>query len=110
MQNIGFYSEKISLGQLSSKVIKKEYKYLKELEKIIEDINKSNYRNQIYDLSSKYYTFIPHNFGMNHMSKFVINSKEAIKKELELLGSIKNIKIVNGILHSNKYNLNNGKK
>ncbi len=39
MQNIGFYSEKISLGQLSSKVIMKGYKYLKELEEIIEDIN-----------------------------------------------------------------------
>ena len=109
IQNIGYDSDKIPLGQLSSEVIKEGYKYLNELEKIIEDKNKSNYSNQIYDLSSKYYTLIPHNFGMYHMSKFVINSKDAIKKEHELLDSIKNIKIISGILHSHIDNLNNEK-
>ena len=42
MQNIGFDSNKIPLGQLSSKVIKEGYKYFIKLEKIIEDKNKSN--------------------------------------------------------------------
>ena len=107
MQNIGYDSDKIPLGQLSSEVINEGYKCLFELEKIIEDKNKPNKSNQIYDLSSKYYTYIPHNFGMYHMSQFAINSMEKIKKENELLNSIKNIKVVSGILHSNKnYNLN----
>ena len=101
MQNIGYDSDKIPLGQLSEEVLLEGYKYLNELEKIIEDKNKSNSSNQVYDLSSKYYTLIPHNFGMNHMSKFVINSMEKIQKENELLDSIKNIKIISGVLHSN---------
>ena len=109
MQNIGYDSDKIPLGQLSSEVIDEGYKYLNELEKIIEDKNKSNYSNQIYDLSSKYYTLIPHNFGMNHMSRFVINSMDKIQKEHELLDSIKNIKIVSGVLHSNNNIINNDK-
>ena len=100
MQNIGYDSDKIPLGQLSSEVINEGYKCLIELEKIIEDKNKSNKSNELYDLSSKYYTYIPHNFGMYHMSQFVINSIDKIKKENELLDSIKNIKVVSGVLHS----------
>ena len=101
MQNIGYDSDKIPLGQLSEEAIRDGYKCLNQLEKIIEDKNKSNKSNQIYDLSSKYYTLIPHNFGMYHMSQFVINSMDKIQKENELLDSIKNIKIVSGVLHSN---------
>jgi poly [ADP-ribose] polymerase len=110
MQNIGYDSDKIPLGQLSSEVIKEGYNYLNQLEKIIEDSNNSKYSNKIYDLSSSYYTLIPHNFGMYHMSNFVINSLDMIKKEHELLDSIKNFKIVSGILHSNKNEKNNDKK
>ena len=101
MQNIGYDSDKIPLGQLSEEAIRDGYKCLNQLEKIIEDKNISNKSNQIYDLSSKYYTLIPHNFGMYHMSQFVINSMDKIQKENELLDSIKNIKIVSGVLHSN---------
>ena len=110
MQNIGYDSDKIPLGQLSSEVIKEGYNYLNQLEKIIEDSNNSKYSNKIYDLSSSYYTLIPHNFGMYHMSNFVINSLDLIKKEHELLDSIKNFKIVSGILHSNKNEKNKDKK
>ena len=110
MQNFGYDSDKLPLGQLSSEVINEGYKYLNELEQIIEDKNKSNKSNQIYDLSSKYYTLIPHNFGMYHMSNFVINSMEKIKKENELLDSIINIKVVSGVLNSNNNNLNNNDK
>ena len=107
MQNIGYDSDKIPLGQLSEEAIRDGYKCLNQLEKIIEDKNVSNRSNQIYDLSSKYYTLIPHNFGMYHMSQFVINSMDKIQKENELLDSIKNIKIVSGVLHSNINENNN---
>ncbi len=109
MQNIGYDSDKIPLGQLSSEVIKEGYNYLNQLEKILEDSNNNKYSNQIYDLSSKYYSLIPHNFGMYHMSRFVINSLDTIKKEHELLDSIKNIKIVSNILHSDKNDSNKNK-
>ena len=38
---------------------------------------------------------------MYHMSQFVINSIDKVKKENELLDSIKNIKVVSGVLHTN---------
>ena len=111
MIKIGYDSDKIPLGQLSSEVIKKGYQYLNQLEKIIENNNdKKINTKEIYDLSSKYFSLIPHNFGMNHMHKFVINCPERIKEENELLDSIKNIKIVSGILQQANNNDKNENK
>ena len=108
---IGYDSDKIPLGQLSSEVIKKGYQYLNQLEKIIGNNNdKKINTKEIYDLSSKYFSIIPHNFGMYHMHNFVINSTERIKEENELLDSIKNIKIVSGILQQTNTNDKNDKK
>ena len=106
MMKIGYDSDKIPLGQLSPEVISQGYKFLKNLENIIGNTNdkKSINTKEIYDLSSKYFTIIPHNFGMNNMHKFVINSQERIKEENELLDSIKNIKIVSGILQQTNNN------
>lgn len=106
MMKIGYDSDKIPLGQLSPQVISQGYKFLKNLENIIGNTNdkKSINTKEIYDLSSKYFTIIPHNFGMNNMHKFVINSQERIKEENELLDSIKNIKIVSGILQQTNNN------
>ena len=103
---IGYDSDKIPLGQISSEVIKSGYQYLKQLENIINDKKDEKKINtkEIYDLSSQYFSLIPHNFGMNHMHKFVINSPERIKEENELLDSIQNIKIVSGILQQTKNN------
>ena len=107
MQSIGYDSEKIPLGQLSLEVINEGYKYLNELADVIDNKNISNKSKEIYELSSKYYTLIPHNFGMYHMSNFTINSLDKVQKEYDLLDSIKNIKVVSGVLHSNQLNLNN---
>ena len=106
IMKIGYDSDKIPLGQLSPQVISQGYKFLKNLENIIGNTNdkKSINSKEIYDLSSKYFTIIPHNFGMNNMHKFVINSQERIKEENELLDSIKNIKIVSGILQQTNNN------
>ena len=110
---IGYDSDKIPLGQLSPEVIKEGYQYLNQIEKIIDEKNNNICKintKEIYDLSSKYFSIIPHNFGMNHMHKFVINSPERIKEENELLDSIKNIKIVSGILQQDKSkSMNEGK-
>ena len=106
IMKIGYDSDKIPLGQLSPQVISQGYKFLKNLENIIGNTidKKSINTKEIYDLSSKYFTIIPHNFGMNNMHKFVINSQERIKEENELLDSIKNIKIVSGILQQTNNN------
>ena len=110
MQSIGYDSDKIPLGQLSSEVINEGYKYLNELIDVIENKNISNNSKQIYELSSKYYTLIPHNFGMYHMSNFTINTLDKVQKEYELLESIKNIKVVSGVLHPNISNNLDNKK
>ena len=102
MKTEGYDSDKIPLGQLSLEAVKEGYKYLKEIEKKVDDKNKN--RNDLYNLSSKYYTLIPHNFGMYHMSNFVIDSNEKIQKENELLQSIKNVKMVSNLLQKKKEN------
>ena len=42
-------------------------------------------------LSSRFYTFIPHNFGMAKMSQFVINTEEKLKEKLDLIQNLVDI-------------------
>ncbi len=51
------------------------YKYLREIEKVLNGKSKGD----LADLSSKFYTFIPHNFSMKHMSNFTIKTLEMVK-------------------------------
>jgi len=53
----------------------KGYKYLREIEKVLNGKAKGD----LADLSSKFYTYIPHNFSMKHMSNFTIKTHEILK-------------------------------
>lgn len=57
------------------------YKYLRQIEKVLNKKEKGD----IYALSSKFYTYVPHNFGMQKMSNFVIDTIEKLKEKLELV-------------------------
>jgi poly [ADP-ribose] polymerase 2/3/4 len=72
---IGYDVKRLPLGQLSKETVLEGYKYLREIEKVIDGKTKGD----LSDLSAKFYTYIPHNFGMKHMSNFVIKSKEDLK-------------------------------
>ena len=60
--------KKMPLGQLSKETVLKGYEILCELEKAI---NKKD-RDAMITYSEQFYTNIPHNFGMQKMSLFVV--------------------------------------
>jgi poly [ADP-ribose] polymerase 2/3/4 len=51
------------------------------------------------DLSSKFYTYIPHNFSMKHMSNFIIKSHDMVKQKLDLIQNLIDIKIAHTIIN-----------
>ena len=47
---------------------------------------------KLSDLSSKFYTTIPHNFGRQKMRNFIINHMDTLKIKLELVSNLIDIK------------------
>ena len=64
--------KKMPLGNLSRETVLAGYKVLRELESAIE----KGQRDLLADLSGRFYTVIPHNFGMQKMSMFIISTAE----------------------------------
>jgi poly [ADP-ribose] polymerase len=50
------------------------------------------------DLSSGFYTQIPHSFGMIRMSNFIIDTKEKLKQKMDLIQNLSDIKIAHKII------------
>ena len=103
---IGYDNEKLPLGNLSDENISEGYAILQELDELIQKKErKESYDiNKISDLTSQYYIKIPHNFGFNHMSRFIIDSSEKLEKEIELIENIKNIKVTSSIIQEKAKN------
>jgi poly [ADP-ribose] polymerase len=60
---IGYDLKKLPLGQLDKETIMKGYEYLKKIETILNKKSISSQdRNELADLSSSFYTYIPHDF------------------------------------------------
>jgi poly [ADP-ribose] polymerase 2/3/4 len=72
---IGYDAKRLPLGQLDKETVLEGYKYLREIEKVLNGKTKGD----LAHLSSKFYTYIPHNFSMKHMSNFTIKTREILK-------------------------------
>lgn len=59
MKEIGYDANKMPLGKLSQHMIKEGYEVLREIEQVLNKTKKGD----LYELSSRFYTIIPHNFG-----------------------------------------------
>ena len=94
LAEIGYDAKKMPLGKLSSANLKRGYEVLKR----IEDALTRNNTAQLGALSSEFYTLIPHDFGFQHMSQFVINTKQKLKEKVEMLESLGEMKIATNIL------------
>lgn len=68
------------LGKLSKVQIGKGFEVLEEIEAAM---NQNRGRGHLEELSSKFYTTIPHNFGRNRPP--TINDKEIVEKKKEML-------------------------
>lgn len=103
LAEIGYDSKKMPLGKLSLITIKQGMEVLKELETAL---RKPASANVLSDLSSKFFSLIPHDFGFKHMSQFIINSTEKLKEKIQMLESLTDMKIATNILENSDENLN----
>ena len=98
VSSVGLNVKKLALGKLSDETVKEGYKYLKQIEAILNSAPKlvltPAQRTMIEQLSSKFYTFIPHDFGRANIAKFIINSPERVKEKTDLIQSLVDINIV----------------
>ena len=73
--------KRMPLGELSKETVLKGYQILSAIEEAI----KQNQVSKLGDLSSQFYSYIPHNFGMAKMSLFIINSHEKVRDKYDLI-------------------------
>lgn len=92
--SIGYDIKRLPLGQLDKETVLEGYKYLREIEKVLS----GKVKGDLADLSSKFYTYIPHNFSMKHMSNFIINTLEKLKEKLDLIQNLVDINIAKNIV------------
>lgn len=88
-------TEKMPLGKLSKKQIQKAYSVLTELKQLV-DTNGTHAR--FVDASNRFYTFIPHSFGVDDPP--VLKDAETITKKLEMLDSLMELEIAYNLMKS----------
>lgn len=89
-------TEKMPLGKLSSAQIHKAFAVLSELQQLIESENPEEMR--LIDASNRFYTFIPHSFGVNDPP--ILRDTEVIKQKLEMLDSLMEMEIAYSLMKS----------
>ncbi len=99
--------DKLPLGKLSKSTIEKGYLALKELgdvilnPKLAQEKHEKSLMAAFNDLSSQYYTIIPHDFGRNRPTP--IDSEAQLKAEMDLVETLGNMQISNAILKDTEY-------
>ena len=91
LKHIGYDAKKMPLGKLSQTTIQKGFQILNKISNEIK--KKGNNSSQLQDLSSEFYSNIPHDFGFQKMSNFVIKEDKVVKQKIELLESLRDMQI-----------------
>lgn len=97
MAHFNYDVNKVPLGKLSKKTLVRGYQ---KLEALAVAINNNTDGVDVQKLSDKYLTLIPHNFGTKSVP--VISTLDQIKREIELLESLTNIQLADGLMKSVK--------
>jgi poly [ADP-ribose] polymerase len=106
MKEMNYDANKLPLGKLSKTTINRGYQALKDLSEVLDDptLAASRYNMNIgaasEHLSNLYYSLIPHAFGRNRPP--VINTNAMLKREIELLESLADMKDAAQILKVKK--------
>jgi len=91
----GYDPSKVPVDQLSDDTVKEGYKYLREIEKIMDLKPNGDFtaqqRNDLAAFSSKFYTYIPHDFGRSSIKHNIIDDSTKFKAKLDLIDSLINI-------------------
>ncbi|KAJ0180031.1 hypothetical protein K1T71_004622 [Dendrolimus kikuchii] len=91
-------TEKMPLGKLSKNQIKSGYKVLSEILELIE--NGKATQSTIIDATNRFFTLIPHNFGVNNPP--LLDAVEMIKEKTALLDNLLEIEIAYSLLKSDQ--------
>ncbi|XP_024525660.1 poly [ADP-ribose] polymerase 2 [Selaginella moellendorffii] len=95
MVEIGYDARKMPLGKLSKATILKGYQTLKSIQGVLESRGPPQ---TLLDLSSEFYTLIPHDFGFQNIRQQTINTIEKLKKKIEMVEALGEIAIAAQVL------------
>ncbi|CAK9212976.1 unnamed protein product [Sphagnum troendelagicum] len=98
MTEIGYDARKMPLGKLSKSTILKGYEVLKRLASSLENPNYTERNGSLLQLSSEFYTIIPHDFGFQKMYNFVIDTPQKLKSKLQMVESLGEIELATKLL------------
>ena len=98
LHEIGYDSKKMPLGKLSPVTLTNGLNILKEIESELKS-KKPNNAN-LKKLSSDFYTQIPHDFGFQKMSNFIIDTIEKVKEKIDMISVLSDMKITLKILEN----------
>uniref|UniRef100_UPI00109F0920 LOW QUALITY PROTEIN: poly [ADP-ribose] polymerase 1 n=1 Tax=Podarcis muralis TaxID=64176 RepID=UPI00109F0920 len=87
--------QKMPLGKLSKRQIQSAYSILNEVHQAVSDGATDS---QILDLSNRFYTLIPHDFGMKKPP--LLNNLDYIKSKVEMLDNLLDIEVAYSLLRS----------
>uniref|UniRef100_A0A1B6HKG9 Poly [ADP-ribose] polymerase n=2 Tax=Homalodisca liturata TaxID=320908 RepID=A0A1B6HKG9_9HEMI len=87
--------EKMPLGKISKKQINVAYTVLSELQRVLE---KENNKLVITDATNRFYTLIPHDFGIKQPP--LLDNVEIIKSKLEMLESLLELEVAYSLMKS----------
>ncbi|XP_043916143.1 poly [ADP-ribose] polymerase 1 [Protopterus annectens] len=85
--------QKMPLGKLSKRQIQSAYSILTEVQQVISD---GGTEPQILDLSNRFYTLIPHDFGMKKPP--LLDNLEYIQTKVEMLDNLLDIEVAYSLL------------
>ncbi|KAI8347889.1 poly polymerase catalytic domain-containing protein [Mortierella sp. GBAus27b] len=98
MKELDYDADKMPLGKLAKATILHGYGVLKQISEVINKPSPS--MSILSELSSEFYTVIPHNFGRNVPP--VIRDAPTLKKKLEMLEALGEIEIAQRLIKENK--------
>ena len=85
--------KKMPLGKLSKKQIERAYSILTEVQKLVEEKGTSS---AILDASNRFYTLIPHDFGMKKPP--LLDNLELVKSKVEMLDNLLDIEVAYSLI------------
>ncbi|CAK7225330.1 hypothetical protein SBRCBS47491_005851 [Sporothrix bragantina] len=106
MSDLNYDANKLPLGKLSKTTISRGFQALKDLSALIDDqtlaqtVHHMPYGFAVERLSNMYYSVIPHAFGRNRPP--VIDGYARLKKEIELLESLSDMKDAELLMKADK--------
>ncbi|KAF9127450.1 Poly [ADP-ribose] polymerase 2 [Mortierella sp. 14UC] len=100
MMELDYDAKKMPLGKLAKATILSGYEVLKKIAEIIDKPRTPAIMRELSELSSDFYTVIPHAFGMR--APPIINTAVMVKTKLEMLEALGEIEIAQKLLKDNK--------